>query len=93
MPLSTAELKRCLRQAVKADKFVIIQHALDRMAERGFISSDVRRALRSGVHDTSKDDVVRGKWRYRIRGKTVDGKDIKLGVEVEGVVIVVTVIG
>ena len=93
LTLSTVELKRRLRQAVEADSFVIVQHALDRMAERGFITADVRRALRSGTHDPSKDAVVGGAWRYRIRGKTIDGRVIGLAVEVEGIVIVVTVIG
>ncbi len=93
LTLFTVELKRRLRQAAEADSFVIIQHALDRMAERGFITADARRVLRSGVHDPSKDAVVGGKLRYRVRGKTIDGRDIGLAVEVEGMVIVVTVIG
>ena len=93
LTLFTVDLKRRLRQAAEADSFVIIQHALDRMAERGFITADVRRVLRSGVHDPSKDAVVGGILRYRVRGKTIDGRDIGLAVEVEGMVIVVTVIG
>lgn len=93
LPLSTVELKKRLREAVEEGSFAIVQHALDRMVQRGFITSDVRRVLRSGVHDPRKDAVVGGIWRYRIAGKTVDGRDIGLAVEVDGTVVVVTVIG
>jgi hypothetical protein len=32
-------------------------------------------------------------WRYRLKGKTVDGRELAIAVEVEGLVVVVTVIG
>lgn len=90
--MKSADVRKRLREAVTAGAVRYVQHALDQMAERGFLFADVERLLRNGFHDPGHDAEVRGKWRYRIQGKTMDGVDIKVAVEIEDQVVVVTVI-
>ena len=77
---------------MKDGNVVYVQHALDQMDERGFTLAEVGRLLVNGTHDPSYDAIVDGKWRYRIRGKTRDGKNIKAVVEIDDVVVVITII-
>lgn len=93
MPLKTSDIRRRLRQAVSDGVVRFTEHALSRMRSRDFTVLDVERVLKSGFHDQGRDTVQSsGVWRYRIEGKTIDGDSIKVAVEIEDEVVVVTVI-
>ncbi len=79
--------------AVAAGVVRYTRHSLEQMKVRGFKIADVERVLRNGFHDEGRDMIASfGKWRYRIQGRTVDGAEIRLAVEIEDEVVVVTVI-
>lgn len=92
MSLSTPEIKRKLREAVRDGSVMYSTHARKRMLERGFAVPDVERCLSGGFHDHACDELKEGMWHYRIQGKTVDGYDIKVAVAIEEDVVVITVI-
>jgi hypothetical protein len=62
------------------------------MAERNYMHPDVERCLKFGTHNQALDELKVGSWRYRIQGKTIDGRNIDLAVAIDDDVIVVTVI-
>ena len=68
----------------------IIGHAAKRMRERDIDIGDVRQVIRCGVvveHSQPKD-----LWRYVIEGRTSDGDRLRVVVEVNGHLLVVTVV-
>ena len=74
-------IKQRVLKALSSGKIEIHPHARKRLCEKDLIDTDVFAALRNGIHDPSKDSIIRGNWRYRISGKAVDGKDLSLAIE------------
>ncbi len=91
--LSTPEIHKAIKAAAMTGKWIPTMHAQERMIERGFAAIDVEQALRGGAHDSSLDEFKNAVWRYRIRGRTFDGRVIQLAVIIDSPVVVVTVIG
>ena len=91
--LSTPEIHKAIKAAAKTGNWIPSKHTQVRMVERGFTANDVQGALRGGAHDSSLDEYMNDVWRYRIRGRTIDGRVIQLAVIIDKPVVVVTVIG
>ena len=71
-------------------KTEITYHAQKRMKERNIDITDVQNVIRYGkVIEHSKPMTL---WRYTISGASVDGKKMKCVVEIDGNLIIVTVI-
>jgi hypothetical protein len=65
-------------------------HAQQRMAERGIDMNDVQNVIRYGrIIEHNRPIRL---WRYTILGKAVDGEKTKCVVEIDGKLIIVTVI-
>ena len=56
------------------------RHAEERKAERDVDVFDVEKVIRAGFHEPSQDRYKEEyqSWTYAIRGKTVDGVDIRV---------------
>ena len=68
----------------------MVPHAKKRMKQRGFDVLDIEHLFRLGnVVETSKPAEL---WRYRVAGTAVDGGRMSCIVEMNGSLIVVTVI-
>ena len=91
--LSSPEIHRAIKAAAAFRSWIPSKHAQQRMIERGFTAPDVECVLRQGVHCPYLDELVRGEWRYRICGRSTDGRTMHLAVVIDQSVIVVTVIG
>jgi len=67
------------------DAVRFMPHALERLAEREITRPEVFFVLKTGKHERAKDrwDETFGMWHYAIRGKTLDGKDLRIVVSVE----------
>jgi hypothetical protein len=63
-------------------------HGLERMQERGIDVTDVEYVLKFGriVDHSCPSD----RWRYVLEGKTVEGKKLRIVVEIDGMVDIVT---
>ena len=69
--LNSADLRQRLREAAETGKFRILDYARRMLEKRGFIDTDVVKALKSGQHMPLNDAIVDGQWRYRWVGKTL----------------------
>ncbi len=60
--------------------YILMQHAIDRMLERGIEEFEVEYALLRGVHEKRKDQYQDRyhAWNYAIRGMTEAGKDLRV---------------
>lgn len=82
-------------QAVKAGRLLYSDHANNRMRERGIIKPEVEFILNHGHHEARKDQLNEefSAWDYAIRGKTLDGRSLRVVVAViDPNVLVVTTI-
>jgi hypothetical protein len=85
--------------ALKHDAIRFSDHALQRMDERlyqfGMDESDVLRVLRKGRREEDKDkwDELYQEWTYGMRGRTIDGDELRVSVAFKNSdVLIVTVI-
>jgi hypothetical protein len=64
------------------------------MAERGIILPEILQVLGTGRHEKAKDDFEERfqSWNYAIRGKTVDGRELRIVVGFDPTLMVITVI-
>lgn len=72
---------RCLRQG----RYLDTRHAFERQRERNISRIEVIQVLKRGYHEKRKDtfdDAFRS-WNYAIRGKTVDGRELRIIVSID----------
>lgn len=84
-----------LAEATRAVRIVYSAHANQRLKEREIIKPEVEFVLANGHHEARKDQFneVFQAWDYSIRGKTVDGRELRVVVGfIEPQVLIVTVI-
>lgn len=77
------KLKNILHKASEAvgEGFLLYsQHANERMLERGIVKPEVEFVLKNGHHEAKKDQYNEEflAWDYAIRGKTVDGRNLRI---------------
>lgn len=90
-----ARLLAAVRKAATEGSIFYSVHALERLEERGIITLEVRYVLKTGRHEHVKDEykVEHNAWNYAIRGKTLDGRDLRIAVAIdsEGVLVVTAI--
>ena len=62
-----------------------VHHARKRLADRAVTVLEISQVIERGFHEARKD-VFRaefGDWNYSIRGKTLDGRDIRLAIAIK----------
>ncbi len=93
-PPKRSDLIPAIRKAVADGDYVFAGHALQRLAERRVTQPEVEQALLSGHHESAKDvfEPQFAAWKYAIRGKTVDRRELRVVVAFEVRMLVVTVI-
>lgn len=79
----------------KRGEFIILPHAIERRHQRNISISDIIQVLTTGWHESRKDEYKEEfkSWNYSIRGKTIDGKQLRIAVSFdENNMLVITVI-
>lgn len=79
-PPQIQDLLGKIKECIENGKYVLTKHAMIRVDERKVSLKDVLYTLRHGYHEkqkTSYDEVFRT-WKYSIRGKTLDGANIRV---------------
>ena len=92
IPLRNPGNYRRAHQRIRAlwEEREVINHAKRRMQERGFDMTYIEHAIRSGrVTDHSKPHAW---WRYVLDVRSVDGRPMRVVVEIDGRLIIVTVV-
>ena len=92
--LKTDGLLKRIREHVQKGTYAVSVHALKRQNERLVDLKHVLYVLKNGNHEKEKDlfDVKRQMWKYAIRGKTIDGINLRIIVSCEEEMIVITVV-
>ena len=80
-----SDLLSKLHTAVERGFLRFSNHALERMVERGILRLEVEYVLKSGHHEKRKDsfDEEFDSWNYAIKGKTQDGRSLRIVISFE----------
>ena len=89
-PLSPRRAIERIRLLERDVGIVLTGHARQRMAQRKLSRRDIRQCLKYGrVVEHSKPFRL---WRYKVEGSTIDGDPMSCVVEINGKLILITVI-
>jgi hypothetical protein len=83
-------VSRRLKRLLAEGDYEIKAHARQRMHERKYLVGDVVNVLRLGIIVSHRFE--KGTWRWKVRGKTVEGKSATCIVALESSLVVVTII-
>lgn len=70
-------LKR-MRDRIQSRRYVMPLHAEEEMDADGWTIYDVERGILSGKIVRRQRDEVTREWKYRIRGRTIDGIEVEV---------------
>ena len=70
------------RERLAEGRYRDTRHAASRKEERGISLPEIRQVIDGGWHEKSKDEFKQEwhAWNYAIRGKTVDGRELRIAV-------------
>lgn len=89
-PQDTKRAIRRIRRLWNDGAVEIHGHAADRMLERGIDVHDIKSIIEGGrITEISRPMTL---WRYKVTGKTVDGLRAACIVEIDGGLIILTVV-
>lgn len=93
-PAQIGNLLERIRESVKTGNYIVRKHALERLNERAISLRDVNYVLIRGYHEKQKTsfDSVFQTWKYSIRGKTMDGLEVRVIVSFVEMMAIITVI-
>lgn len=94
-PAKANDIMKLTAVAVRAGRLMYSKHANERMREREIIKPEVEWILVNGHHEARKDQFnsEHQSWDYAIRGKTLDGRALRIVVALlEPNVLIVTTI-
>jgi hypothetical protein len=82
-----------MRQKIRERKYIMTLHAEEEMNEDGLTIYDIERGILTGQISERQKDKVTAEWKYLIRGKTVEGREIELIVKLgpTGKLVIITV--
>ncbi len=90
-----ADLMEQIHVAIEGSTYYFVQHARNRLDQREVTESEVAYVLKNGWHEAQKDqyDDKHKTWKYAIRGKTIDSKELRVVVAfVTSDLVIITVI-
>lgn len=94
-PPKIEDLQRRIHEALDEGRFRDVVHARERQAERDITRPEYLYVLRNGYHEARKDEYKPEfcAWNYAVRGRTVDGRDLRVVVsfEEDGMLIITTI--
>ena len=93
MKEKTADILQRVKEHVRNGTYVLVKHALERQLQKKIDLVGVLRVLSHGRHEKEKDefDVKNQKWKHAIRGKTIDGIDLRVIVAFQEAMVIITV--
>lgn len=81
-PSKILEVLKKARDCIDAGRYYDTTHAIQRKIQRQIRLTHILHVIRYGYHEKKKDEfkVEHNDWSYAIRGKTIDGKDIRIAI-------------
>jgi hypothetical protein len=89
--LDDRRLKEEILQHLKTGKYRLTRHAAEEQQNGALDLLDTLRVLRTGIHEREKTR-FEDTWRYAIRGKTEDHREVRVIVAFVDEMIIITVI-
>lgn len=79
-PEQIIDLQSKIIKCIEEERYVQSSHAIEREQERRIGLADAIYVLKTGYHEKAKTkfDEVHNTWKYAIRGKTVEGLNIRV---------------
>ena len=92
-PPKLADVLELVRMAVEAGNFLDTVHASVRQQQRAITRPEYLYILKNGFHEKAKDtyEPIYLTWKYAIRGKTVDKRDLRVIVTFKDSLLIITV--
>ena len=83
-----------VREHIREGTYVLAKHAMERQKNRSINLPDILHVLQYGKHEKEKDlfDVKRQTWKHAIRGKTINGVDLRVIVAFQEEMVIITLI-
>lgn len=81
-PEKMLDVLKKARACIEARRYYDTTHAQQRKHQRAVSLAEILYVLRSGYHEKRKDQyhLEHDDWTYAIRGKTVDGRDLRVAI-------------
>ena len=78
-------------RCIDSGNYLDTMHATRRQSERAITRPEILQVLKRGYHEQRKDrfDELHGEWNYAVRGKTVDGRAIRIIISSEDSVLLI----
>jgi hypothetical protein len=81
---SKAEALKVIRNILKNGAVIPSSHVQGRMLQKGFDMQDILHAIRTGAIYTEPEIHPKtGRWTYKIEGKTIDGNNINILIDID----------
>lgn len=89
-----ANILQKIKKHIRNGTYILKEHAIQRQKERCIRLPDVLRVLEYGRHESDKDvfDIKNQCWKHAIRGKTINGIDLRVVVAFYEKMAIITVI-
>mgnify|MGYP001201151593 CR=1 FL=1 len=83
---------KLMRAKIRADQYIMSEHADEKMDEEDLAIHDVECAILSGAVQERQKDRQSGEWKYRVRGESADGAPVEVIAKISpsGKLVVVT---
>lgn len=79
-----AEALKRIKSNLSNGELLPTKHFTDRIMERGIDMQDVLNALKQGIISTPAEPHPKtGRWIYNVEGKTIEGKALKISVDID----------
>jgi Domain of unknown function (DUF4258) len=84
-PQKLANVLGYARTCVESGRYLDTVHSADRQSQRSITRQEILYVVKNGYHEKSKDAFIASyqAWNYAIRGKTVDGRRLRVIVSFE----------
>jgi hypothetical protein len=87
------KLKKMIIDCLSKGSYRFTRHALEEQKNDNLDLLDVLRVLKTGVHEKDKTILTnKHVWKYAIRGKTEDLREVRVIIAFENEMIIITVI-
>jgi hypothetical protein len=91
---TATDILQKVKEHLKNGTYILREHAIIRQEQRDIKLPDVLRVLEFGRHENEKDifDVKNQRWKHAIRGRTINGIDLRVIVSFQEQMAIITVI-
>lgn len=91
---ASIDILRKVKDHIRNGTYILREHAIERQEKHRVRLPDILRVLEYGRHEYEKDifDVKNQRWKHAIRGRTINGVDLRVIVAFQEKMAIITVI-